>query len=76
MERRRTSNDLHESDHPRDWGDIEHTDRPSRQSAGRRSDDTDPRLTISRKAVVITAILIDAFYLAGQAILFGNGCFQ
>jgi hypothetical protein len=76
MERRRASTEPKASRHPRDWGDIEDTDRPSRHSAGRRQHDYDPRLTISRKAVVITAVLIDAAYLAGQAILFGNGCFQ
>lgn len=48
--------------------------RPSRgsPSPGRRRTDFDPRATISRKLIVITVLVADALYLAGEALLFGE----
>lgn len=46
--------------------------RVSRGSPGRRTDDYDPRVTISRKAIVITVVIVDAVYLAGEALLAGQ----
>jgi hypothetical protein len=51
--------------------------RPARvqPSPGRRRSDHDPRTTVTKKVIVITVILVDALYLAGEALLFnGNVC--
>lgn len=40
---------------------------------GRRRSDYDLKLTISRKAVVVTVVIIDALYLVGQALVLGQG---
>lgn len=55
-------------------GGIRLPRRPSRRqpAPGRRSTDWDPRTTITRKMVVITIILVDAFYLAGETLIYGN----
>lgn len=41
-------------------------------SPGRRRSDFDPRTTITRKMIVVTVVLVDALYLAGEALLFGQ----
>lgn len=41
-------------------------------SPGRRRSDYDPRATISRKLVIITVVVVDALYLAGDALLLGQ----
>lgn len=48
--------------------------RPIRgsNSPGRRRTDQDPRTTITRKMMVFTIVLVDALYLAGDAVLFGQ----
>ena len=43
---------------------------PNRQF-GRRSSDLDAEVVATRKLVVATVILVDALYLAGDALLFG-----
>jgi hypothetical protein len=59
------------------WGRRESDDpdlsEVDRVVPGRRGTDFDPRLTISRKAVVVTVVIIDALYIAGQAIVLGQG---
>jgi hypothetical protein len=64
---------------PRDAGRRESDDptqpKDDRVVPGRRQSDFDPRVTISRKAVVITVVIIESLYLAGQIILLGpNSC--
>lgn len=61
------------------YGDVERRSpdvhsRPTRgdPSPGRRSGDRDPRTTITKKVIVVTVVLVDALYLAGEAILFGR----
>lgn len=39
---------------------------------GRRYSDYDPRLTITRKAVVVLVVIVDAAYLVGQALIMGH----
>jgi hypothetical protein len=60
----------------RDWGRRESDDptlpEDERVVPGRRRSDYDPRLTISRKAVVVLVVIIDSLYLAGQVILVGQ----
>jgi len=53
--------------------DRDHS-RPTRgdPSPGRRRTDYDPRTTITRKVVVITVVVVDALYLAGEALLYGQ----
>lgn len=48
--------------------------RPNRgsPSPGRRRSDHDPRATISRKLVVVTVVLANALYLAGEVLIFGE----
>jgi len=46
--------------------------RPSRGSPGRRSTDFDPRTTVTKKVIVITVVVVDALYLAGEALLYGH----
>jgi hypothetical protein len=41
-------------------------------SPGRRRTDYDPRATISRKLVVLTVVIANALYLAGEALLFSG----
>jgi len=41
-------------------------------SPGRRRYDYDPRVTFGRKTVVLMVIVGQAFYLAGDALLFGH----
>jgi hypothetical protein len=41
-------------------------------SPGRRRIDRDFQSLPSRKLLVLTVVLVDAFYLAGDAILFGQ----
>lgn len=48
---------------------------PGRRSGnvpGRRKHDNDPRTTISKKMVVLTVFIVDALYLAGEALLYGQ----
>lgn len=60
-----------------DWGRRESDDptlpEDERVVPGRRRSDFDPRLTISRKAVVVLVVVIDSLYLAGQVVLLGHG---
>lgn len=46
--------------------------RPPRGSLGRRRDDYSMRTTITRKVVVVTVVLANALFLAGEALLFGQ----
>jgi len=41
-------------------------------SPGRRRTDYDPRTTISKKLLVATVFVINALYLAGEAVVFGH----
>jgi hypothetical protein len=43
-----------------------------RPTPGRRRTDYDPRATISRKLVVLTVVIANALYLAGEALLFSG----
>jgi len=59
-------------------GDSERRHRPPARasradpSPGRRRSDHDPRTTITKRVMVITVVLVDALYLAGEAILSGQ----
>jgi hypothetical protein len=59
-----------------DWGRRERGDpslpEDDRVVPGRRRSDFDPRITVSRKAVVALVVVIDALYLAGQVIILGH----
>lgn len=46
--------------------------RPPRRSPGRRRHDSDLHVVVSRKEIIFTVVLVDALYLAGQALLAGN----
>lgn len=41
-------------------------------SPGRRRTDHDPRTTITAKLIVATVFVVDALYLAGEALLYGH----
>lgn len=41
---------------------------------GRRSSDLDSEQVVTRKLVIATVVLVDALYLAGDALLFGQNC--
>jgi hypothetical protein len=43
---------------------------------GRRRTDFDPRTTISRKLLVITVVVGNALYLAGEALIFNGSICQ
>jgi hypothetical protein len=59
----------------RESGRRGHSPRPVRKEFGRRSTDLNPKTTVSQKALVITVLLADALYLAGEALLAsGNFC--
>jgi hypothetical protein len=61
---------------PRDAGRRESDDptlpEDERVVPGRRRSDFDPRITVSRKAIVVLVVVIDSLYLAGQVILLGH----
>jgi hypothetical protein len=46
--------------------------RTSVRNYGRRESDIDPGRTATNKFVVLTVVIVDALYLAGDAILFGS----
>lgn len=56
----------------RDRARIQDAFSGRRQGSGRRRDDYDPRTTITTKLVVVTVVIVDALYLAGEALLFGQ----
>lgn len=41
-------------------------------SPGRRSTDYDTRTTLTKKVIVVTVVVVDALYLVGEALLFGQ----
>lgn len=48
--------------------------RPGRtnHSFGRRGTDLDPRTHVPKNLVIVTVVLVNALYLAGEALLYGN----
>lgn len=48
--------------------------RPSRAkySFGRRRTDLDPRNHVPKNLVIVTVVLVNALYLAGEALLYGH----
>jgi hypothetical protein len=46
--------------------------RPARGSLGRRKNDFDPRITFSRKFLVIAVAVVDLTFQISEALLFGH----
>jgi hypothetical protein len=55
-----------ETDHQRD------PSRPSRGTSGRRVTDYDARTTLTKRVIVVIVVVVDALYLAGEALLAGQ----